>query len=208
MPSLINTYAFVLWFLPALFFSKIIIYFIKNNTKNLFLQAVIVTILFYSSFYINLPFGIDNAMNALLFIYIGNIFFNIYRDNKVLYILPFIFIGIYSIYGIPTLDMASKTYENPVVNVIFSISAVYMLIMFFNKKINFNSRILKVWGGNTMLLFIAHPYTNNIGHLVVEKLQFREWYFNFFISLILLHTILLVKLKYNTRGVFKFICSP
>jgi len=84
MPSLINTYGFVLWFLPSLFFARVLLVSINKYIQNIFSQLIVITILFIGSFYINLPFGVDNAMNALLFVFIGNIFFRFYQDNKII----------------------------------------------------------------------------------------------------------------------------
>lgn len=56
-----------------------------------------------------------------------------------------------------------------------------------------------------MLLFILHPYTNNISHIVVEKLHFGDWYLKFLISLLLLQIILLVKIRFEKRGIFKYV---
>jgi len=204
MTSLIHTYAFVLWFLPALFFAKIIFYIVHKYIANLFFQFVVISLLFAFSFMVNLPFGFDNAMNAVLFIFIGNIFYTLYQDNKFLYILPFLLIGLYIFFGIPTLDMATKDYGNVLVNILFATSMVYTFIILL-KKINIDNKLLKIWGGNTMLLFIIHPYTNNIAHIVVEKLHFGNWYLTFLISLLLLQMILLVKLKFENRGIFKYV---
>lgn len=60
-------------------------------------------------------------------------------------------------------------------------------------------------GGNTMLLFIVHPYTNNIAHIVVEKIYFGDWYLKFIISIVLLQIILFIKQKFENRGVFKYV---
>lgn len=68
MSSLINTYAFVLWFLPTLFFARIILVAINKFVKNIPFQFFIIFALFLGSFLINLPFGIDNALNTLLFL--------------------------------------------------------------------------------------------------------------------------------------------
>ena len=204
MSSLIHTYAFVLWFLPALFFAKAILFIVKNNIQNTFAQFLVISSLFSLSFFVNLPFGIDNAMNALLFVFIGHIYFKLYEDSKILYVLPFILIGIYAFVGFPTLDMATKAYSNVVINILFSISIIYTFIIIF-KKINSENKLLKIWGGNTMLLFVIHPYTNNIAHIVVEKLHFGDWYLKFFISLFLLQILLFIKLKFENRGIFKYV---
>lgn len=204
MTSLINTYAFVLWFLPALFFARVILVFIDRYIHNVFIQLLIVSILFMGSFYINVPFGFDNAMNALFFVFVGSIFFRFYQDSKILYIAPLVLVGLYFTFGIPILDMASKNYENVFINLIWSLSIIGSLILVL-KYLNYQSKILTVWGGNTMLLFIVHPYTNNIAHIVVEKLQFGGWYLKFLISLILLCIILSIKLRFQNASVFKYV---
>jgi len=204
MPSLINTYGFVLWFLPSLFFARVLLVSINKYIQNIFSQLIVITILFIGSFYINLPFGVDNAMNALLFVFIGNIFFRFYQDNKIIYLLPFIALGLYFIFSIPTLDMASKNYGNVIVNIIFALAMVGTFIVIF-KKFDLQNKTLTLWGGNTMLLFIIHPYTNNIAHIIVEKLQLGDWYLKFFISLILLQGVLLIKLRFDGRGIFRYV---
>jgi fucose 4-O-acetylase-like acetyltransferase len=204
MSFLINSYAFVLWFLPALFFARVFLVVLNKYIKNIILQFIVASILFSFSFLGDLPFGIDNALNAILFLFMGSIFFRFYQENKLLYVLPFIVLALYFTFGIPSLDMATKSYENIVTNIFFAIGIVYTMIQFF-KKINYSNRLLTLWGGNTMLLFIVHPYTNNIAHIVVEKLHFGDWYLKFIISISLLQIILFLKQKFENRGVFRYV---
>lgn len=204
MASLIHTYAFVLWFLPALFFARVTLVFLDRYIHNPFIQLLSVSILFASSFYINIPFGFDNAMNALLFVFGGSIFFRFYQNSKILYIFPFVLIGLYFTFGIPVLDMASKNYESVFIIIFWSLSIIGSLILVL-KYLSYQSKIVAVWGSNTMLLFIVHPYTNNVAHIVVEKIHFGDWYLKFFISLFLLHIILLIKLRFEHRGVFNYV---
>jgi len=56
-----------------------------------------------------------------------------------------------------------------------------------------------------MLLFIIHPYTNNIAHIIIEKLHFGDWYLKLFISLLLLQIVLFIKSKFENRGIFKYV---
>jgi fucose 4-O-acetylase-like acetyltransferase len=204
MPSLINTYGFVLWFLPALFFGRVILFLINKQIASALMQSVIILLLFSVSFLINLPFGIDNALNAILFIFIGSLFFRFYQDGKMLYILPLVLVGLVFYTGIPALDMATKSYGNVVINIFWAVSVVFIIITML-KKLDFKSKLLTTWGGNTMLLFIIHPYTNNIAHIVVEKLHFGDWYLKFFISLVLLQGVLLIKQRFENRGVFRYV---
>lgn len=198
--SLINSYAFVLWFLPALFFARLFLVLVNQSINNNAIKGILILSLFALSFYIQLPFAIDNALNGLLFVFIGHIFFNRYQDVKYLYILPVVLIALSIYFGIPSLDMASKTYGNIFVNIIFAIAIIYLFILIF-KKINISHNILTLWGGNTMLLFIVHPYTNNIAHILVENFYFGQWYFKLFISLALLQIILMFKNKWGFKYV-------
>jgi len=204
MTSLINSYAFVLWFLPALFFSRVILVTIDKLIQNIFLQFLVVSILFSFSFLVQLPFAIDNSLNAILFLFSGSVFFRFYQENKILYLLPIVLVGLYIFYRLPSLDMATKSYQNVILNIVFAVSMVYLFILLL-KKLNYTSKLLTIWGGNTMLLFIIHPYTNNIAHIVVEKLHFGDWYLKFFISLLLLQGVLFIKQRFENRGVFKYV---
>lgn len=205
MSSLINTYAFVLWFLPTLFLARIIIFLVNKQFKSFLFCFLLVFILFFTSFFVNIPFGIDNAMNATLFVFIGNIFFRFYQDNKKLYVFAFAVMVAILYFAIPSLDMANKNYENVLINILWSVSIVFVIIVVF-KKMDFKSKSVIVWGESTMLLFIMHPYTNNIAHIIVEKLHFDgDWWLKLFISLMLLQILLLVKQKFADRMMFKYV---
>jgi fucose 4-O-acetylase-like acetyltransferase len=204
MSSLINTYAFVLWFLPALFFSRFFLVVISKYVNNIFVQFLICSALFGISFLLDLPFGIDNALNAILFLFFGSVFYRFYQENNIIYVFPILTAILYFIYGIPRLDMATKDYGNIFVNILFSVGLVYAIIVILKQK-NYSSSLIALWGSNTMLLFIAHPYTNNIAHLVVERFNFGDWYLKFFISITILQVILLLKTKFESRGVFKYV---
>ncbi|HOI82826.1 MAG TPA: acyltransferase family protein [Campylobacterales bacterium] len=204
MPSLINTYAFVLWFLPTLFFARIIIFLVNKQFASFLLRFILIFSLFLVSFVVNIPFGIDNAMNAVLFVFIGSIFFRFYQDDKKLYGFAFGAMAAILYFGIPSLDMANKNYENVFINILWSASIVFVIVAAL-KKIDFKSKSLNVWGKSTMLLFIMHPYTNNIAHIVVEKLHFGDWWLKLFISLTLLQMLILAKQKFAGKMLFKYV---
>lgn len=203
--GLCNTYAFVLWFLPALFFARIFLYLIKNKIPSLPLQSLVVVFLFMGSFYIDLPFGLDNALNSLIFVYAGNIIFD-KKMPSVLVLLSVVVLAVIYCFGFSlNLDMASKVYSNKFLNVLWAISFVYVLI-FCIKKISANNKFIKIWGGNTMLLFILHPYTNNIAHIAIQKaLHSDYWLFKFIISIVLLSLLIFIKEKNKNCLVFKYV---
>ena len=203
--GLCNTYAFVLWFLPALFFSRIFLYLIKNKMPSLLLQSFAVVFLFMGSFYIGLPFGLDSALNSLIFVYAGNIIFEKRLPNILVFLSFVVLVAIYLFGFNLNLDMASKVYSNKFLNVIWAVSFVYVLI-FCIKSIRLNSKFIKMWGSNTMLLFILHPYTNNIAHIAVQEvLQSDYWLFKFIISIALLSLMIFIKERNKNWLVFKYV---
>ncbi len=202
--SLINTYGFVLWFLPALFFSRLTIFLLNKIIKSELTQVILILSIFYSSFYFNFIFAIDNAFNAVLFIFLGSIFYRHYQNIMKLNFLTFILIAIIYYFDIPILHVASKNYENFFINVFYAMSVIFILISVM-KKISLKSQLISLWANNTMLIFIIHPYTNNIGHIITETLFYGEWYYKFFISLIILQGLLLIKKRFTNRGIFQYV---
>lgn len=218
MEHLINSYAFVLWFLPALFFAKFIYYIVTKHVSNLFYQVCIFTLLFLISFYVKLPFALSNALNSVLWLFIGSKVFRmvtngvILQSNRLysvctLFIPILIIIGIYLSLGIPRLNLSLLSYENSYLNVFWAVSLVLLLIGLFKtlEKKGLMCRFFEVWGGGSMMLFILHPYTNNIAYILVEKLNFGSWPLKLAISLGLLQLILIVKQRVSNRWIFKYV---
>lgn len=218
MEHLLNSYAFVLWFLPTLFFGKIFYYFIKKNVYNLFNQSCIFIFLFFGSFYIQLPFALSNAMNAVLWIFIGSVLFKAFNEGykvklgnicfEATLVFPIVvLIIIYSYFGILSLNMSLLSYDNKIFNVLWAVSLVFLLVCCFKIPINNGLAcwFIGLWGGGTMVLFILHPYTNNISHIIVEKLQFGGWSLKLLISLILLQLVLMLKQRFSNWFIFKYV---
>ena len=68
------------------------------------------------------------------------------------------------------------------------------------------SKLVTLWGENTMLLFIIHPYTNHIGHAIFgNEILFGNWHLKLVVSLIILQCVLFVKLRFINRGIFKYV---
>lgn len=206
MNALIHHYGCILWFLPTLFFAKTLLLLIQKMSSNLVYSLSMVIALFAISFYVDLPFALDNAFNALFWIFIGFVFFQFYQENKFLYLLPFISLFIFLDSGIPILNMATKAYGNPLLNILWAVSIFYILVVIL-KKVNYSEnsiKFVKLWGGNTMLLFILHIYTNNVAHVLVKKIT-TSWVLEFIVTLFLLQLILLLKMKFFGRGIFKYV---
>ena len=127
-PSLINTYGFVLWFLPSLFFARLLLFVINKKIESVLIQFGIISLLFYISLKFNIIFGIDNALNAILFVFMGSVFYRHYQNDKRLALLPFILVGLMYYYGVPELDIANKAYENTLINIIYSMGIIFVFI--------------------------------------------------------------------------------
>lgn len=199
--TLSDTYAFVLWFLPALLFARFSVYLVIKYILSIWVRWIVLLLLFFISIHIELPFAMDEGINAALFVYLGWFVFK--ADNNFL-LLGFIIIGLYLFYGIPSLDMASKSYQNPLLNIIWSVGFSYLIITVV-RALDINSRLILIWGRNTMLLFIIHPYTNNIATLFVDKYISGFWFIKLLISLILLQCVILFKSRYRNWRLFRYV---
>ena len=204
-PHLINTYGFILWFLPALFFARLLVYLLNMKIESIFIQFIIVLCLFYFSFSFDTFFGIDNSLNSIIFIFLGTIYYRLYQNEKILYLLLFILPVLILYFGVPALNMASKDYENIFINVSYAISIIFILVKLL-QKMKYENRLVRLWGENTMLLFIIHPYTNHIGHIFFgNEVLFGNWHLKLIVSLVILQCVLYVKLKFINRGIFKYV---
>ncbi len=203
MDALIDSYAFVLWFLPALFFARLLTYLILKVVDRTAFQLLLVMSAFIVSFYLQLPFAIDNALNAFVFVYVGYFLFKI--DNNSywpLVLLALIFV--YYMNDFPVLNMSQKHYGSVVVNIAWAVACSYILISVI-RKFNKIPNVITLWGSNTMLLFILHPYTNNIAIVVIDIIGSGSWYFKLLLSIAFLQCVLLIKNKYHNRLLFKYV---
>ena len=203
MSSLANQYGFVLWFLPALFFARLFLLLIQKITQNVFYNFIMVVLLFFISFYIDLPFALDNALNSVIWVYIGFVYFNYYQQNRWLYLLPVIGALVLLFFGLPELDMANKFYSNELLVILWALPVVYTFILTLKTFPILNT--YNQLGKYTMLLFVFHPYTNNAAHIMVEKIHPNAWYLSFGISLLLLYMLILIKKKVGNKGFFKYV---
>lgn len=202
--SLKNTYGFVLWFLPALYLGRFFVYLILKYIDLRSLQLITVLMLFYISFIADLPFALDNALNSVLFVYFGAVFYSSNKEKKMLLLMPLFFIILWTVNGVPELNLSTKYYSSVAVN----LSWVLLVFICFYVTLNKLNRVHKyvyLWASNTMLLFIIHPYTNNAAHIIVEKIHSGGWALKFLISAMLLHFLLMLKSKYNDKWIFKYV---
>lgn len=206
--ALMNTYAYPLWFLPALFWGRLITAAICRYARWEILRFILSAGIFIVSLFLDLPFGLDNAFNAVLFIYLGHLYYDLLQRkleaDSLVFLMVFV---IYYNYGVPAMDMASKIYFNAAVNALWAVSIVCCFIWFL-KRLWVPERVASffaLWGKNTMFVFILHVYTNNVAHLLVEKFAHGFWLFKLAISVCMLHILLMIKQKYSDKWVFRYV---
>ncbi len=158
--------------------------------------------------------GISNAMNSALWVFVGSQLFRILNKefnryflfSTVAFLSILLFI-LFTYWGIPKLNMSLLQYSGKIINILWAI-LLFLLFSFIFKILTDDlskNTFTVAWGMETMMLFILHPYTNNISHIVVEKFSFGEWPLKLIFSLALLHILLIIKQRYNDKWIFKYV---
>lgn len=187
----LHHYGFVLWFLPALFWARALLFLIKRYIKTDFLLLVFSIVCFFVS--VNqkwiLPFALDKAFLFMPWITIGYLFFNKFRDSfslKYFVLLALVLCFI----KVPEINLSLNTFENAKYCLIYSIVLILSFVYLLKKSDNTGTnKFLTVLGDNSMLILIAHPYTNNFAYIVAGK----YWLIEFIISLFCLFIIIWFK---------------
>jgi len=182
---LLGTYAFVLWFLPALFIGKTIIYLILKYSRFLILDILLIAIAFLIGYNFNFPFAIDDGLISAPYIFIGYYFYKnkgvlANKTIAVVLLIPLLLISL--VYGVPELNISTKYFESILINLIWTCTLSLLLFILFS-KLKFNLKALEYLGINSLLIFLIHPYTNNIAFYVAS---------NYFLQLSISLTILVL----------------
>lgn len=208
MQGLSHQYGFVLWFLSALWVAQLSMFGLSRiANRRRWLMFLLTIPFFLLSFNFNFPFAIDNGFNALAWVALGNWFFKDLKgkSNSVFLIITGVILVI--IFKMPQLDMASKTHESLTLNVVWALSIMSILI-FFSEKATLVPAFKfagTYWGSQTMFLFIFHPYTNNLAHLLMEKSGYDFWLVKLILSLVFLQVGLSFKMRFNQKGLLKYV---
>ncbi|WP_158653859.1 hypothetical protein [Helicobacter cetorum] len=94
--------------------------------------------------------------------------------------------SIYIFQNIPTY------HSNSIIQVLWALS---MIILLGTLSKYLNIKVLNFYGKHSFFIYVFHIYTNNIAHLIAEKMGFSYW-FKFFLSLIMLHALLFIKKRF------------
>jgi len=191
-------YGFVLWFLPALLWGRTAAHWLIKLTSPL-LAVAIAAVVFGLTVWlpITLPLAIDKGLIGLIWIVLGYYFFSYYQA---LTITPAkrglavsVLLVLLALLPLPLLNLATKTFSAPAYNLLYSLIVIGLAVLitsFFQRPA---PKPIRLWGLNTLTVFIIHPYTNNVGYLISQKLAGGAWELTLLISIILLYIVIVLK---------------
>lgn len=215
-------YGFVLWFLPALFWARLVsfclIKYLKINALLIFTLCVVGTYLFANLVNFTLPFGFDKGMVAMPWVFMGSVF---YRHNEKILALPIwkivsvvLFVLLITYFnGVPQLDMATKNIGQIFVTLPYTFSII-ILIVYLAYNVNFGghtllrkiSAFIAIFGTESMLVYVIHPYTNNGAYLLSTYfLGAGYWYVTFALTVLMLMAVISGKLNHQNSLLFKYL---
>lgn len=213
MPHNAQHYGFVLWFLPAYFWSKLITrLYIKVKLKcTTFMCWIYLVLLFalgemliichnlYAEFYIlGIPEGIVCSIWMIAGTECGKLLE--YMKNRKLIFNWIICICVILIFAnilhIPHLNLGGYFAENIFVNLIWS-SAFFVLIYLTGeiccKKLpDCLKNIINWLSVNSIYLMAFHVYTNNVAHEVLQRVSCNIWQINVILSYIILFAMIFI----------------
>jgi len=207
-------YGFVLWFLPALFWARVSVFLLTKYLKVnviLLLMLVLVFLSRISEFEI-LPLALDKGVVALPWVLSGYIFGKHKQNllsNSIWKLLFFTggFLVIYYFGLLLPLDMARNNVGNIYLAFPCALFVSYFLIFLLFKFDCLLQRysFLTVFGMESMLVLVLHPYLNNIFHLIVLHYFNGEWYFKFLCTFAVLSLLIFLKGQYNENKSLSFV---
>lgn len=210
MESLKDTYAFVLWFLPALYISRVFISYLVRTIRSQYLLWVVLIVAFLVGREFQLPFAIDDALMALPWLAIGRLYRNVhFRNNfNLKATLSLLILSlIYYSYGVPHLDIATKSYEPYfLVNFLWA-SLIFIILRIVFETISLSRKYVEYLISGSLFFYVIHPYTNNIAHILVETMDLstEQWIAKLSISLFLIWLIYTIRVTLGTRGILKYV---
>lgn len=190
--ALKNSYGFVLWFLPALFWAKVFLYYMKKYLKSSILVWTGGILSLQLSLKTDIPLGLDEGLFVLLFVIAGNYIYKILNilPRSSIVILLLVLLSLYSclhfLFGFANTDLASKSMSPLFLGICqsFCLCAAIILTSYLAPL---RIKFLKMISGMSFMIFILHPYTNNIAHLIALELFNDSWVMKFLASVTLLY---------------------
>ena len=212
--TVMDLYSFnvVLWFLPCLFMSNIIFYFImkfKSDYIKLFISILLLGIGYILCInQIILPFSFETSLIGTFFIVIGYLFITHISDkisiekitipNTTLLILCIIGIGI-CIHFNCRVNMLGHTYGNIILFLIGAFSGIYIClfisILLHQIKFNTFSKLFSYFGKNSIIIMCCHEPIKRIVLYAFSKvinIDIEILRMNIFYSILIVIIILII----------------
>lgn len=153
----------VLWFLPCLFFSNILFYFIRRIDKR-YIRITIVFFIFIIGYILNLksiilPFAVETVCISVMFIDIGfeikNI--NLNNINKFIGIFSIMFYIIAVVFN-GKVGMLAHMYGNPILFILGAVSGtgIIYIISIYISRLKRISNIAIYMGLNSLTIMLVH----------------------------------------------------
>jgi len=166
--SYVKTYGFVLWFLLALFIARAIATYLISQMS--FLKSLI--LLFTLGWIVKefkLPLCLSQGILGGFWVALGYAYFNrikgMIKNQYVSHGLIFLTMCLIAI-QIPNVNIADLKMDNYLYYVLYNVLILFSIDLFFSRFGNNYYPIITKMGKATMFIFIVHPYTNNIGHIL------------------------------------------
>lgn len=178
LSSFIYAFHMPLFFIVSGFFlnptnelKREIIYLILKYSRFLIIEIILIAIAFLIGYNFNFPFAIDDGLISAPYIFIGYYFYKnkdvlTNKTTAVVLLIPLILISL--IYGVPDLNMSTKYFESIFINLIWTCALSFLLFILFS-NLKFNLKALEYLGVNSLLIFLIHPYTNNIAYYAASN---------------------------------------
>lgn len=169
----ITIYSYPFWFINALFVSSIgfsyLLWATKKYKNNTLILSVIIALLFIAihigkiyPLTFPLPWGLDQMLGALIFIYIGYIYNGNENTRPLRLILPITAIA-FSIFNLIydcnyTLNMQKMEYNNFILDLIIpcSFAMLFYELSLVIKNIPIGNKIFEEFGKASMTIFFTH----------------------------------------------------
>ena len=215
-------YGFVLWFLPALFWARLISYgltqYLKLNEGLVFLLCVACAYVFSDMVQLTLPFALDKGLVALPWVFMGSVFYR--RKEKFLTlpiwkIAPLALLVFLIAYfdGVPRLDFAVRNAGHFFITLSYTFAVIFLIVwLIYNARFGESAPLRNIsafisrFGSESMLVYIAHPYTNNGAYLLSNYLLGEGyWYIKFALTVAMLMVVIGIKLRYQGSLLFKYL---
>lgn len=218
-PIHMHHYGLVLWFLPALFWGRTVVFMLVKHIRLHPLLLIILTLVVASlAHYAEMPFGLDKGLVALPWICLGYLFYT-YRERWLsanwYWVVGLAFFCCLLVYagGIRPLDLGSKNLGNPLFSIPYTVSLILIIfwLLYRGASLPFFSEnrlmgVMSQFGRDSMLVLVLHIYTNNMADILVNHaLGSGYWYVIFALSVSLVYVAILLKRRYATSPIFKYL---